>query len=146
MLDKSQSAPTSKLDFVKVTEQTFFSPDQWAVIGLSPRSDFLSYLRANNQDVFVKLSTSITKAEGESTELKTDITLNPTNDKLEQLYYNNFSTTVWKMNGTYSIGADSDNPEAEYCLYPHDSNIFSAKDGVRTHIRKMIFKQLCNQE
>lgn len=65
LLDKTQPAPTSKLDFVKVTEQTMFDPDQWAVIGLSPRSDFLSYLRANNQDVFLKLTTSITKAEGE---------------------------------------------------------------------------------
>ena len=49
-LDKDQKDPEQKLDFVLVDKhEANWAPEKWAVLGFSPKSQFVQYLRNNTE-------------------------------------------------------------------------------------------------
>lgn len=50
-LNQDQTDPSVKLSFVNVDEHiSAWVPEKWAVLGFSPKSNFLQYLRQNSKD------------------------------------------------------------------------------------------------
>lgn len=72
-LFKDQVDPKEKLNFVNVSEKVLsWKPEKWAVLGMSPKSNFINYLRANtDKDFTMSLKSKIAKTEGRNFEMET---------------------------------------------------------------------------
>lgn len=55
----NQPDPKEKLSFINVNEHPLdWTPNNWAVLGLSPISSFVNYLKANNNGIITLNLTS----------------------------------------------------------------------------------------
>ena len=76
-LDKDQKDPEQKLDFVFVSKhEAAWAPDKWAVLGFSPKSQFVQYLRNNTEKVTISFDSKLKKMTGFEYEMDTKLTFN----------------------------------------------------------------------
>lgn len=121
-----------------------WKPDQWAILGLGPKSDFVKYLRNNSEgNVYIDLSSELIKSDGPNFDAKTTITINPKMDGLKKYYSDSFNhLREWRIKGQYTIG-DQKGFYSDFCFVQYDNNIMSMSRGTRRYIRNMIFQKLC---
>ena len=104
-LNKGQNDPETKLDFVNVSEHSLaWKPEKWALLGLSPKSQFITYLRNNTEKNFtMNVTSDLKKLDRNTFEMETTLTLNPDLSNLEQLYsVEHKRLSDWRVIGFYN--------------------------------------------
>lgn len=89
-----------KFTFVEEFKEGFI-PNKWAILGMSPNSDFIKFLRGNNKNSF---SMEVKNEFLNENEFRTNLIFNSDLENMTRIYYKKYTDLKeWELIGGFHI-------------------------------------------